>query len=73
MFVLSIQVADHGSAHAGPAGAQGGRELRGLDFRPAELPAGDSRDGDADDHVVELQALLLQLVLNVDVTAAAAL
>lgn len=28
---------------------------------------------DADDHVVELQALLLQLVLNVDITASAAL
>jgi len=32
-----------------------------------------SRDGDADDHVVELQALLLQLVLDVHVTAADAL
>lgn len=31
------------------------------------------RYGDADDHVVELQALLLQLVLDVDVTAGAAL
>lgn len=28
---------------------------------------------DADDHVIELQALLLQLVLNVDITASAAL
>lgn len=31
------------------------------------------RYGDADDHVVELQTLLLQLVLDVDVTAGAAL
>lgn len=31
------------------------------------------RYGDADDHVVELQTLLLQLVLDVDVTASAAL
>lgn len=37
------------------------------------LPVRDSRDGDADDHVVELQAVLLQLIFDVDVTAVAAL